>query len=329
MKIKRIVDLLLFWGVFCVMLAMISYVITPKSKDVYDVKGTSNKINDLSTEKENSIDVLFVGDSLTYSSFCPLLMYKSSGITSYVLGTSGQKICDTKYLLEEAIKKQAPKVVFIETGVLFRSNGGTSGKSEDFVQDYLEKNIYAVKYHGRCTAFLLEYVNRKNNKNDEAMLKGYRYRTRTESYVGGEYMIATTAKRKFAVSATKYMDEIISLCNKYGISLVLVSIPSAQNWDMSKHNSVVQYANEKNLSYVDMNMLELGIDWKKDTRDKGDHLNFYGACKTTKYIEKYIKSEYVLLDHRSEKDFDNWNTMSNDFYKKYVANDIKAEYLIE
>ena len=59
---------------------------------------------------------------------------------------------------------------------------------------------------------------------------------------------------------------------------------------------------------------EIKIDWTKDTRDKGDHLNYTGSLKVTKFLAKYL-SEKNLPDHRDDEKYKSWNEL----YNKYVS----------
>ena len=77
-------------------------------------------------EPENSIDVIFVGDSESYTSFCPKIAEKKYGFTSYVCGSAGQRLFESYELLQEALERQAPKAVVIETNCIFRSQTGTA-----------------------------------------------------------------------------------------------------------------------------------------------------------------------------------------------------------
>ena len=67
------------------------------------------------------------------------------------------------------------------------------------------------------------------------------------------------------------------------------------------------YAKENELPYIDLNMKtkEIGIDWKTDSYDKGDHLNLHGAQKVTAYMGKYLTENYSMPDHRGEDGGDN------------------------
>ncbi len=66
---------------------------------------------------------------------------------------------------------------------------------------------------------------------------------------------------------------------------------------------------KKQLAYVDLNLNanSLGIDWSKDTRDDGDHLNYYGAKKVSAYTGTYLCSYTDLTDHRKETPYASWN----------------------
>ena len=55
-------------------------------------------------EPKDSLDVIIVGDSLTYSSVSPMQLWKAHGITSYVCGQWGQKIIETEDMLKTALR---------------------------------------------------------------------------------------------------------------------------------------------------------------------------------------------------------------------------------
>ena len=78
----------------------------------------------LKMEPNHTIDVLVVGDSLSYSSVAPLRIWKDYGITAFVCGQPGQKVRETYDALKAAMKCQTPKLLILETNVLFRRQGG-------------------------------------------------------------------------------------------------------------------------------------------------------------------------------------------------------------
>ena len=59
----------------------------------------------------------------------------------------------------------------------------------------------------------------------------------------------------------------------------------------------------------DMNLLpdQVGINWKEDTRDGGDHMNIYGARVVDKFVANYLKKNFILPDHRKDTAYASWN----------------------
>ena len=111
------------------------------------------------------------------------------------------------------------------------------------------------------------------------------------------------------------MEDIKKMCRENDAELLLVSAPSPCNYNYKKHNALESYAKENGLPYIDLNMKteELGINWKTDSYDKGDHLNLSGAQKVTAYMAKYLKENYSIPDHRGEKAYQEWEELAKKF----------------
>ncbi len=103
------------------------------------------------------------------------------------------------------------------------------------------------------------------------------------------------------------------------IKFVLINAPNLKNWNYEKHMGVQEYADKHGIDYVDMNLKnkEIGIDWLKDTRDQGDHLNFTGARKATRYLGQYLKEQNILMSHKNDKKYESWNECLKK-YKKTI-----------
>ena len=95
----------------------------------------------------------------------------------------------------------------------------------------------------------------------------------------------------------------MELCRKEGIRLLFVGTPTPKNWDYRRHNGVSDYAARRKVPFLDMNLLEkeLNIDWERDSRDEGDHLNTYGAEKVSRYLGDYLKENYGLTSQTGRK----------------------------
>lgn len=261
--------------------------------------------NGILTESENSIDVLILGDSEAYASFSPMAMYNKYGFTSYNCGTVLQQLSYSEKLLKRTLESQSPKVVMIETNTIFRSV-----MANDIIGDKLSNVFPILKYHNRWKSLhVTDFTNDINYSYDNEM-KGFEYRKEVrEASNESEYMAPTTEVQKIPDLNKIILNRIIDICKENNIELILVSTPSTVNWNTKKHNAVDQFASEHDITYLDLNMPGdcESIDWTKETRDCGDHLNFKGAMKVTRFIGNYLSNNYSLPDHRDDANYEKWN----------------------
>ncbi|MDE5670311.1 MAG: hypothetical protein K2I14_02445, partial [Eubacterium sp.] len=114
--VKNGIKAVSFVLVIAVILLALSPVFMPKTN-----KGLKDKsAQGFLAEPDNSIDVLFVGDSLAYSTFIPLKIFNDYGISSYVCGTPSQTLAYSEDFIRRAFKNQKPKLVVLETDSVFR-----------------------------------------------------------------------------------------------------------------------------------------------------------------------------------------------------------------
>jgi hypothetical protein len=296
-------------------------------ESVYDAINVNRKKLDLNAEKKNTLDVLFIGDSACYSSFYPIQLWHEQGYTSLCLGTSSQRLCDTYIILKEAFKVQEPKVIIIEANCLYRSVKGGSGQ-EDKVLDLLTDNVPVFRFHNKWKTFAYG-LKVKFKANDFDSSKGFKVRKNVKPYDGGEYMIKTSECLEFPKENYDYLEDIIKLCRKNNSTVLLVSTVSAVCWNYEKHNAVEQLANNIGCDYVDLNLMneQVQIDWRTDTRDKGDHLNYFGAVKVSNFMSQYLEDTNLLLDHRNDVVYNHWYAAWLN-YEKRKSREIKADFYL-
>ena len=304
-KFKNIIGSIVFLGGLTGILLLLSVALAPRG-DIYNAVTVESKREALLKEEADTIDVIVVGDSETYSAYSPLQMFKEHGITSYICGTSAQRLCDTVSILETAFETQSPNLIVLETNCFFRYAGSTQNADYDVLND-AAKIFPVLKHHNRWKQYLgLAGV---SNKEMECLRKGFKLRTDTIAYEGGEWMKETDKRKNFSGMVDEYLEQIYALCEENGTELVLVTTPAPTNWTYAKHNAVSDWASEKEVKYLDMNLVcdELALDWSNDTRDGGNHLNYNGAKKVSAYFGEYLASEFELTDHREEEQYLSWN----------------------
>ena len=312
--IRKAAGSVVFLAGLCALLIFVSYLFLPKN-NMAEFGMDEVTANGILGEKENSIDVLVVGDSESYSAISPMEMWAQQGFTSYVCGTSGQYLYLSDTFLKRAFEKQQPKVVILETDAIYRDV--TFGGS---FMNRLENLFSVFRYHNRWKSIgpgelfsSVEYT-----WTDD--YKGYSYNAAVDAGKNEEHMNPTDHVAEIKELNEEYVAGMAQFCKDNGAVFLLVSTPSTVNWNYERHNGVQQLADKYGIPYIDLNLMkeEVPIDWTTDTRDKGDHLNHSGAVKVSAWLGKYLKEQYSLPDHRNDSAYAKW-TEALDRYKKAVG----------
>lgn len=295
-------------------------------------------------EPKNSLDIVFLGNSDVYRGVSPMELYNQTGITSYNFVSAGQRMWITYPMFEEVLKKQNPKMIFLNVdAVFFTSNASTGNYHKVYDQMPLSKTkiagVYDENYEleddTKLKHFLpiITYHNRYGELTDDDFkyafykspnpTKGMDLVAIKSPYISEtNYMEYTDEIASIPEKNKKYLDKMTELCTKNNIEFVLFEIPSADSWNYKKSNAIRIYAEENNLRFIDLNYEEaldnMEFDWQTDTSDGGDHLNIFGAEKVTTYLANYLKENYDFVNHKEDEKYSYWNEQ----YKEYLK--IKA-----
>lgn len=308
-RIYKIFKIVLFIFVIFGIISLLSLTIDP-SKTKAGIDKFDKAAIAVTSEKEQSIDVIVLGDSEAYRSVIPLEMYKDYGFTTYVAGSPSQKTYQAYEMLKTVLEKQKPKICILEPNLLFRDYSLISS-----VAPKVEKTFPIFKYHNAWKGLVdsdYEY--------DDVVIdsyKGYRYTDTVKPTSNVNYMAQTD--RSEIISSTNLSDfnKIYDLCQKNDIKLILLRTPSVKNWNYAKYNSVRQLAEKKDITFIDLNIDNaVGIDWTKDTFDRGDHLNQSGAYKVTTFLGDYLNENFDLPDHRNDSSYSSWDQALDKYLKK-------------
>ncbi len=301
--VKRITTLAGFGLGLVVLLLVTSYIFMPKSNNPQGGM-EATKANGILGEEANTIDMVVVGDSETYASITPMQMWKDEGFTSYVCGSAKQTLDYSMIMLERTFENQNPKIVILETNALYREISKL-----DTVLTELGNVFTVFKYHDRWKTMTADDFKWDTEYSWTDDYKGYKYTVKSKPSTKKDHMAESDQIAEIPEFNAEYVKEIKEYCEENGAKLVLLSTPSTKNWNSKRHNAVVNLAAELECEYIDMNLLndEIQIDWETDTRDKGDHLKYYGACKVTKYLSNYLKETGLMSDRRQEPECAKWN----------------------
>lgn len=320
---KKKTRILLFILIFVMILSAVSFAMQRIAVSMKDgMTGRSRTFASVRAEAKDTIDVLVIGDSESYTSMSPMDLWKQTGITSFDCGQPGQRIQETSFLLKEALKTQSPKLVIFETNTMFRNPGFLANLTMSVVEP-IRYYFPVFRYHNLWKQL---FDGKKNA--GRSVFKGFEIRDKVVPYEGSDqYMKETKDVQQIPEFVYCYMEDIKKMCRDNNAELLLMSAPSPHNYNYRKHNALEKYAKENGLPYIDLNMRtkEIGIDWKTDSYDKGDHLNLHGARKVTAYMGKYLKENYSLPDHRGEDGYQEWENLSVQFFAEVDKRNANAK----
>lgn len=271
-------------------------------------------------EKENSIEIACIGNSNLYSGFSPLDLWNEYGYTSTVCASARQTIEESHHFIQQIFKTQNPKLVIIETDMLFDHNPNEENFCEKSyqIQDFLRRtNPILLRQDVMSLVSILN-----NSEKQKINTHGYRYSSKICKIKYENYMKKTRNSEKITYDNKERMDKLIDLCQANGTKVLLIEMPSISSWNYERHNRVTAYAEEKGIDFIDFNLLydKLATDPTECYRDKGNHLNYNGAKAVTSYIGKIIKDKYPIENLKPNSKYTDWN----DCYRQFT--EYKSEF---
>lgn len=281
-------------------------------------------------EDKDTVDVLFVGDSSMMYAVNPIQLWDDEKITSFILSYTMMRPYEAYFDIHKTFKTQSPKVLFLETSFLvdaFDKDNDFSTRKVKSVMDYCEFQITGgidyvlpvMKYRNTIAKVRPSDFIKKHPQAIDSAFKGYNYesikkKTKIKPIDDSDKVI------EYIDCGDIYFDKIYNLCQKNNCELVLLTVPHIGYWSSAKHDKITELAEKYNVKYVDYNenvkSIRPKFSWKTDSKDGGYHLNYSGATKLTKTIEKYlVKDLKVEPTQLTESEVEQWNNDSQSFYK--------------
>lgn len=320
-------------------------------------------MNGFYEEPENTLEAVVLGPSIALTSIAPTELYTNYGISAYNLGTERQPVFASYYWLQEVYRLhgESLKTVIFDVSAV-REDATTPFYHKVFdsmklsevklkaVWDYTNEDI------GKTINFmvpLLSYHNRWSslNKTDfEKFNVDPDQGTRGYFYLGYIYadrkgydnvpdklpILDTTAEPgKLDNNSVEYLKKMAAFCKEKGLELLLIRT-TTNNWSSSYHNAIQPIATELGLEFLDFNFYPLydsyGYVHAYDTKD-GNHLNYYGATKFTKWLGKHLVDNYSVTDVRGKPGYEHIEKQVEEYtarvieHTKLVSTESVTDYL--
>lgn len=313
---KKLLRTLLFFAGFVILFACFNHLMAPKH-NTEEAGMHEAHAKGFLAEPEDSLDVLILGNSEVYRGVAPLTIWEEYGITAYSCGTNGQILYQTEDYLRRALEHQHPKVVFLETDILFSDHS-----TLDVVPHRAEELFPLIRYHDRWKNLHFSDFTSPIRFDAVQNDKGYTFMGFVDSVDEGEYMVPSDAVEPISRKNVRHVQNILDLCQNHGAELIIFSTPSTMNGSYARHNAAIQLTEQLGIVYIDMNLMpeDVPIDWQTDSMDAGNHLNYYGAKKVSSCLGRYLTETGLFADKRTMPEFAPWNEAVTAFY---AANDIQ------
>ena len=316
-----------------------------------DFDHNRERIKGFYLEKDNSLDVMFLGASEAYCDFAPGYAYQKYGFTSYLYASQSTSILSCKYKLKEVLKTQKPKLIVIELNSAvygsdarvrmeanirhFVDNAPLSWDKYEFAHVYDPDNEWEyvfplIKYHDAWknipedTELLGTIVNDKFRGSN--YLKGMRNETRvykSKQKPLNEVMINDNKNVPLTRLSEKTLRELLQFCKDNKLDNVVFArfphvVTKKTVTRFYRSNAVADIVREYGYDFInyEKNYTETGIDFSKDFYNI-DHLNVYGQRKFTDFFSKVIMDRYgIKKSNLSPELKKEWDTAS-DYYNAY------------
>ena len=276
-------------------------------------------------EEPDSIDVLFVGSSLTYCNVIPALFWEETGLTAYDVTGPALTVPGEYYFLREALKTQSPSVVFIEiTAALYQRYTGHTDTMLGYIP-WGENRLLAVlneaepekiggllfpmlTYHSRWSELEEDDWKVFRHGYEPDLLAGYTYLGVARSIP--EYTVRTDElDREVMARNMEYLHRIAGICLEEGIIPVFYESPAAAVMPQEEMDKVrADLAAIDGAVVVNFNDFrdEIGAALDYDYYD-ALHYNTAGAEKFSRFLGEWFM-ENLTVQPKADQDAQLWQS---------------------
>ena len=342
----RIINIISIF-IICVLiwsLVPISYSARPDSANKNNAMG-------LYAEKENSLDMVYIGGSSCYVYWEPLRAWNEYGFTSYNFSHDTMAPQTIEHYIKETLKYQKPDLfvvdikpfeyaenIYKEEKILhgevpIRNSTDTIKYSLNRfnlinagVEKFSERPSYYfdfIKYHNNylfSTYYRYHVLNNVSFTNEkENAYKGFDFIERQEDVTLNDNS-NVIEESKISNEVNDILISLLRYCQDEELNVLFVVCPYVETSKEKKtYNYLERIVKEYGFDFIDANdhYDELKFDEKLDFYNTS-HVNIFGADKYTDYLGNYIISNYSFSEKEIDKE--KWNELYSDF------NEISNEY---
>lgn len=283
-------------------------------------------------EKNNTIDVLFLGSSHVFMNVLPVTIWEEADITSYNITSSMQVSSISYYYLVEALKTQSPKVIAFDIYMINQKYPDEwRARLAMGAMPWSANKIEAIRdaipdeYKFKCYFELYEYHNNWNRlmeydykyalkklffADNVSFLKGSEISLEKISQANQSYnytpMYSMPDEEAYSYNL-EYIKKIAQAAAEAGAEMLLFSAPCPNagmtEYYLERVASDLKEAGFDDIKILDVNKYrnQMNFDYSRDMTD-ATHCNSTGAKKTSRQIADFLKENYTFPDRRADAD---------------------------
>lgn len=302
---------------------------------------------------KDSVDVVFVGTSVTFSSFMPMEAWNEYGIVGYDYCTNVQFENSIRYSLRDVERTQSPKVIMVDIApFMYEHYAGNESWDEENHELFIKYNLDSRKYtfdrfalvneintdaHGSFSDYWYYYfdISRYHTKMftlghidnaEKDICRGYEH---LKHNVGEVFDIKDAITddghiTKLSDREQYYLDKLLETAEDIDSEVVFYCAPVyVKEVDQyGKKNYLKAYIEEHGFTFADFSgdVEKIGLDYTTDLWSC-NHFDALGAEKVTRLLSEYLIDNYDIPDRRNDENF----AYMYDDYKEWEI--VKNEYV--
>ncbi len=326
---------------FILVLTALTYMIRPGGD-------TKNRFMGFYAEPDNSLDIIMIGSSPTYSSCVMPELYGEYGIKAYPLASNVQRPAAGKYLVKEAEKTQSPALYMFEMR-MYTGDEESLTMNMGYTREVTDNMKYSFNRIAAINALVHPKVNSEDSKRYTYYFDIFKYHENWISLINlsqiksFDYTVPDPYKgykitdkvgpidrpgvpENVSAGALdpyqeKALNELLDELDSIGVQALFYLSPfELKEGDAEKFEYIKETVEARGYDYLDMNSYydEIGIDFARDFSDYGIHTNAIGAKKCTEFIGDHLRANYDLPDHRLDEEKDaSWDMAYENWKKEY------------
>ncbi|MCM1103347.1 MAG: hypothetical protein NC409_04495 [Clostridium sp.] len=327
-KIKRAVAVIVFWALLAGTFVQLTYLYRGA------LAHTRAHVSGFYDEKKDSLDVIMIGTSATFSAFMPMEAWNEYGMVSYNFSINTLYTNSIKYYVREALKTQSPKLLIIdiapflfghhsfgkmeeafEVPTRYNTDGLSLSKNRfDLINevvpvwgDRLKFYFDLFYYHGDTIPQPASVQNRQHS-----VSKGYDNLPIRQIYAKGELEERGQAEIVLDEVNNEAFLELLEELQGYDIPILFVSQPYLNVKDRNVDGLAAymeRVIGEYGFAFLNLTDYagEMGIDPVLDYSLDYLHYNSTSAEKITAFLGAYVMENYPIPDRRADEAYRGWH----------------------